>query len=121
MECLNRISKEASVTSAASSNVDHANGFEPASKAVSSVVAAFQRQDDEEQSARLGRKNLQVMDRLAKMQAHKKNLLLKLASEYGRYVSIFRMYLSHLALYILFWITIKASLIPYYRSCASPS
>jgi hypothetical protein len=41
-----------------------------AEKAVYSVLRAFQLQDDEEKSARLGRKNVQVIDRLAKMEEH---------------------------------------------------
>lgn len=41
-----------------------------AETAVQMVYEAFQKQDDEEQSARLARKNLQVMDRLEKMQGH---------------------------------------------------
>jgi hypothetical protein len=44
--------------------------LEMASAAVRQVLEAFQKQDDEEQSVRLGRKNIQVMDRLAKMQQH---------------------------------------------------
>ena len=44
-------------------------------RAVNLVFDAFQRQDDQEQSARLGRKNVQVMDRLAKMQAHQQTTL----------------------------------------------
>jgi hypothetical protein len=59
------------------------NGFELASKAVSSVVSAFQRQADEEQSARLSRKNMQVMDRLAKMQEHKRSSILAFKRCYG--------------------------------------
>lgn len=44
--------------------------IEMANAAVKLILDAFQKQDDDEQSARLGRKNVQVMDRLAKMQAH---------------------------------------------------
>lgn len=43
-----------------------------AERAVQLVWTAFQTQDDEEKGARLGRKNLQVMDRLAKMQEHER-------------------------------------------------
>lgn len=43
-----------------------------AERAVQMVYDAFNKQDDEEYSARLARKNLQVMDRLAKMQAHQR-------------------------------------------------
>jgi len=57
--------------------------FERSEKAVSNVVAAFQRQNDLEQGARLGRKNLQVMDRLAKVQAHKRNSIFKIRDCYG--------------------------------------
>lgn len=53
-------------------------------KAVSMLVLAFQKQNDEEQGARLTRKNLQVMDRLAKMQAHKRNSILKIRDSYGK-------------------------------------
>jgi hypothetical protein len=41
-----------------------------ADHAVQSVLQAFQEQDDEEKNARLSRKNVQVMDRLAKMEDH---------------------------------------------------
>ena len=51
---------------------------------MSTVVAAFQRQNDVEQGARLGRKNLQVMDRLAKMQAHKRISMADIRRCYGR-------------------------------------
>jgi len=57
--------------------------FQKAREAVSMVVAAFMKQEDEELSARLGRKNLQVMDRLAKMQAHKRNLVITIRDSYG--------------------------------------
>ena len=50
--------------------VDADQSFDMAQKAVHLVLTAFQKQDDEEQSARLERKNVQVMDRLAKMQSH---------------------------------------------------
>lgn len=56
---------------AISSDSDGDQSYNRAERAVQLVLDAFQRQHDEEQSARLGRKNLQVMDRLAKMQAHK--------------------------------------------------
>lgn len=42
--------------------------FDRAQEAVSIVLSAFHKQEDEELSARLCRKNVQVMDRLAKMQ-----------------------------------------------------
>jgi hypothetical protein len=44
--------------------------IELAKAAVRLIFEAFQKQHDEEQSARLGRKNVQVIDRLAKMHAH---------------------------------------------------
>jgi hypothetical protein len=43
-----------------------------ARRAVNLVWMAFQQQDDDEKGARLERKNVQVMDRLAKMQAHQR-------------------------------------------------
>ncbi len=57
--------------------------FQKAREATSKVVEAFMRQEDEELSARLGRKNLQVMDRLASMQAHKRNLIITIRDSYG--------------------------------------
>jgi len=63
---------------------NHLSSFERAMQSVSFVVAAFQRQHDVEQGSRLGRKNMQVMDRLAKMQAHKRNSILKIRDSYGR-------------------------------------
>ncbi len=59
------------------------SGFECSEKAVSAVITAFQKQNDLEQGARLGRKNIQVMDRLAKMQAHKRNCIARLRDSYG--------------------------------------
>jgi hypothetical protein len=53
-------------------SIDPQKSFDMAQSAVELVLKAFQKQDDEEQSARLGRKNMQVMDRLAKMQAHQR-------------------------------------------------
>lgn len=64
------------------------SSFERSEIAVSAVVAAFQKQNDVEQGARLGRKNMQVMDRLAKMQAHKRNSIARIRDSYG---------ISHLA------------------------
>jgi hypothetical protein len=55
------------------------NSIEMAEKAVHLVLAAFQKQDDEEKGARLGRKNMQVMDRLAKMQEHERQSILMLS------------------------------------------
>ncbi len=45
------------------------------SKAVGMVYQAFVKQDDEEQGARLGRKNAQIMERLANMQSHQRALV----------------------------------------------
>jgi len=59
------------------------NQFQCSQDAVALVVSAFSKQDDEEQSARLGRKNVQVMDRLAKMQAHKRASTLIIRDSYG--------------------------------------
>jgi len=44
-------------------------------KAIQQVYDAFCKQDDEEQAARLGRKNAQIMERLATMQRHQKGLI----------------------------------------------
>jgi hypothetical protein len=41
-------------------------------EAVRMVYRAFTKQDDEEQGARLGRKNAQIMERLANMQSHQR-------------------------------------------------
>ena len=45
------------------------------SESVRLVYQAFVKQDDEEQGARLGRKNAQIMDRLANMQSHQRALV----------------------------------------------
>jgi len=57
--------------------------FDKAEEAVSTVFVAFQKQEDEELSARLCRKNVQVMDRLAKMQAHKRESIIIIRDSYG--------------------------------------
>ena len=57
--------------------------FQRAREAVSMVLTAFQKQFDEELSARLGRKNCQVMDRLAKMQAYKREAIMIVRGSYG--------------------------------------
>jgi hypothetical protein len=57
------------------SNIDAHESLTMAADAVQWVMNAFRQQDDEEQSARLQRKNVQVLDRLAKMQAHQKLLI----------------------------------------------
>lgn len=54
-------------------------------EAVHLVTTAFQRQDDEEMSARLSRKNLQVMERLNQVQEYKRGLLTTLRISYGRF------------------------------------
>lgn len=74
-------------------NSDHSNSevssastkteFQKAREAAALVLAAFMKQEDEELGARLGRKNLQVMDRLAKMQAHKRDLIVTIRDSYG--------------------------------------
>jgi len=58
--------------------------FEQSERVISTVIAAFQRQNDNEQGARLGRKNMQVMDRLAKMQSYKRNSIAKIRCSYGK-------------------------------------
>ncbi|KAL7504601.1 hypothetical protein ACHAXN_005220 [Cyclotella atomus] len=59
------------------------SSFDQAEEAVLITVCAFHRQNDIEQGARLGRKNMQVMDRLAKMQAHKRNSIERIKNSYG--------------------------------------
>lgn len=44
-------------------------------EALRMVYQAFMKQDDEEQSARLGRKNAQIMERLANMQSHQRAII----------------------------------------------
>jgi len=80
--------KEALESASASSNEEggvqsQLSSFEQSAKVISSVVAGFQRQNDMEQGARLGRKNLQVMDRLAKMQSHKRDSIARIRDSYG--------------------------------------
>lgn len=60
------------------------SSFDKAEEAILMTVCAFHRQNDTEQGARLGRKNMQVMDRLAKMQAHKRNSIERIKNAYGR-------------------------------------
>lgn len=57
--------------------------FQFAEGAIMQVIHSFQRQADDEQSARMGRKNVQVMDRLAKMQAHKRVSIITIRDSYG--------------------------------------
>ncbi|KAL7457430.1 hypothetical protein ACHAWC_008998 [Mediolabrus comicus] len=82
MNTLEKISNEQKQDENGSSNA-HVSSFEQSAQAISRLVAAFQRQHDVEQGSRLGRKNMQVMDRLAKMQAHKRNSILKIRDSYG--------------------------------------
>lgn len=80
---LEKISNE-STNDGTGVNSTRLSSFERAKQAVSLLVVALQRQNDIEQGARLGRKNMQCMDRLAKMQAHKRNSILKIRDSYGR-------------------------------------
>jgi hypothetical protein len=57
------------------SSMDAQQSLTMAADSVQWVMNAFRQQHDEEQSARLQRKNVQVLDRLAKMQAHQKLLI----------------------------------------------
>jgi hypothetical protein len=57
--------------------------FSKAKDAVYMILTAFQKQEDEELSARVGRKNCQVMDRLAKMQAYKRESIMTIRGSYG--------------------------------------
>ena len=82
-KALDKISHE-STTQGSGDKSTRLSSFELAKQAVSLLVAAFQRQLDVEQGSRLGRKNMQCMDRLAKMQAHKRNSILKIRDSYGR-------------------------------------
>ncbi len=61
--------------------------FQGAKDAVNMVFTAFQKQEDEELSARIGRKNCQVMDRLAKMQAFTREAMVAIRSSYGVNIS----------------------------------
>jgi hypothetical protein len=82
MEALNRVS---AMTSEENTNeIPTKSSYELGDEAIQMVLKAFQKQDDEEQGARLGRKNVQVMDRLAKMQAHKRASIGAIRDSYGR-------------------------------------
>jgi len=83
MEALNEVQKSTSTANenmtlfggeVAGSTTEHSveleSPFSLADQSVQRVLKAFQNQYDEEKGARLGRKNAQVMDRLAKMQQH---------------------------------------------------
>ena len=50
---------------------------------ISKVISALQSQSDLEKDARLQRKNLQVIDRLAKVQAHKRKSVIMLRDSYS--------------------------------------
>jgi len=82
-EAVNEITKQSSSSTAFDADSNDSS-FSRAEQAVQLVLNAFQFQHDEEQSARLGRKNVQVMDRLAKMQAHKQASIDKLQQSYHR-------------------------------------
>lgn len=85
MEALNKVS---AMTSEENSREEPTkSSYELGDEAIQMVLKAFQEQDDEEQGARLGRKNVQVMDRLAKMQAHKRVSIAAIRDSYGRYVT----------------------------------
>jgi hypothetical protein len=90
MEALNRV---AAMTTEANKVVSQTqdehvaaclSSFQLEQECVELVIFAFQRQDDEEMSARLGRKNVQVMDRLAKMQAHKRDSIRTIRDSYEK-------------------------------------
>jgi len=97
MEALNKIQKSSSLDTGttpidpndvslrkAPGESRSAAGYRAARDAVALVSSAFSRQADEEQAARLCRKNAQVVDRLAKMQAHKRLTVITLRSAYGK-------------------------------------
>ena len=72
-------------TNGTSSSTSISNsGSQRAETAVKLVVNAFSKQFDEEQCARLGRKNMQVMDRMAKMQALKRETVIAIRESYGK-------------------------------------
>jgi hypothetical protein len=52
-------------------------------EAVMMVYRAFTKQDDEEQGARLERKNAQIMDRLANMQSHQRTLIRSISDSHA--------------------------------------
>ena len=85
MEALNKVSAMTSEENTLEQPT--MSSYELSDKSIQMVLQAFQQQDDEEQGARLGRKNVQVMDRLAKMQAHKRTSIAAIRDSYGRYVS----------------------------------
>jgi hypothetical protein len=84
MEALNKVSAMTSEENVKEEPTK--SSYELGDESIQMVLKAFQQQDDEEQGARLGRKNVQVMDRLAKMQAHKRTSIGAIRDSYGRYV-----------------------------------
>ena len=80
---MNNLSRTIEPTNSEASTENKKTEFQKAREAAALVLAAFMKQEDEELSARLGRKNLQVMDRLAKMQAHKRDLIITIRDSYG--------------------------------------
>lgn len=64
-------------------NDDCKSEFQRARDSVNMVLNAFQKQYDDELSIRLERKNCQVMDRLAKMQAFRREVLMTVRGSYG--------------------------------------
>eukprot|EP00977_Amphora_coffeiformis_P022379 scaffold10856_cov229-Amphora_coffeaeformis.AAC.30 len=95
MEALNHVQAASSSTIKGGNEMDHlftgempsnqldvasaADSLKRAEEAVAMVFTAFQQQDDEEKGARLARKNVQVMDRLSKMEEHQRNSILILS------------------------------------------
>ena len=72
MEALNQI---AAATTSSSSSKPNSHPEMDATTAIKMVYTAFMKQDDHEQGARLGRKNAQVMDRLAMLQSHQRAVI----------------------------------------------
>lgn len=56
--------------------------FSKAREGVHLVLSAFQKQEDEEMTARLSRKNVQVLDRLSRMEAHKRESIISIRDSY---------------------------------------
>lgn len=86
IEALNLVAASVSNSSSTVDKLSHDDAktaFKKAQKSVLLVFSAFQKQCDEELSARIGRKNLQVMDRLAKMQAYKRQSIMNIRAAYG--------------------------------------
>ena len=98
VEALNRVTADSSTANSGPITSQENNEFQEARKAVTAVLAAFQKQEDEELSARLGRKNVQVMDRLAKMQAHKRESIVTIRDSYGRCVLLLQFFFTIISL-----------------------